>query len=76
MFISSEKANQKPYRHRPIIAYKQQQHNQCNPMSGYGEGSVYAALPLPCKGRKVVSETPSAQVKNTKSIRKRNSNHK
>lgn len=27
-----------------------------------GEGGVYTALPLPCEGREVTSNTPSAQV--------------
>lgn len=35
----------------------QHQHNtQFNPTSGVGEGGVYAALSLPCKDRKAVSD--------------------
>lgn len=36
---------------------------QCIPQVGFGEGSVYAALPLPCESREVVSSRPSMRRK-------------
>lgn len=35
---------------------ERQQHTRCNPTSGVLGCGVYTALPLPCKGREVVSD--------------------
>ena len=44
---------------------------QCNPTSGSGEDDVYAALPLPCEGREVVSYRPLHQIKHIKINKRR-----